>query len=975
MNSFEGKREVTGIVLFFCAIALTLLYYLPSEVTGVLGELIRTIGGGLIGSAAFVIPVFLLYASVDFFIEKRAGVSPVRIRSVIIFIICLSALLSVITVDFVYFKSLCIFEPDQKYKASTAIALLWKSGSDASLITPIGGSKPLPGGLLGGLLAVSLYTVCGKITSIVALIGLIAAQIILVFHISLKKTVAKTAKAVGNAVRNSSVRRNEQRVQRRPQTDPRRRPQERPVQPSSGLNSPFVQSSMPQRTKPYFDKEHPYNVQDPFNRSMPVDSRTGFTDVSDPAFGANTKGEAGVLKYGEKRVSTESPYTANADFSYDSMPRNAHSRPSKRQMDAPDFLKMDAQTDFYDLSGGVYPGESDFGDDFSTKPAAGGYYTPEDDLPYEITDDSPYDYSAEPERPSVRPSHMPRVYTEEVMPEPVEEPEDEPDLDNTVSINKTNDDTEGYSRTEGRIIDTSASEKAPGSSVQISSTSSVTEGKRIKANQFKNYKPVPLSVLAQDPNKNRNTTESDEKLREKASALQETLRTFGITDAKVSNITHGPAITRFEVTIGAGVKVSKVKSLEDDIALAMAATAVRIEAPIPGKRAIGIEIPNDKTSAVYLRTILETKEFRQSDPMNVGLGKDIPGKPIYCNIAKMPHLLVAGATGSGKSVCINSILMSILCKASPKDVRMILIDPKVVELSVYNGIPHLLMPVVTDMKIATGALKWAVAEMERRYKLFADKAVRNMEGYNNCLDDDEEPLPLILIIIDELADLMAVAKNEVETQIGRLAAMARAAGMHMIIATQRPSVDVITGVIKSNVPSRIAFAVASGVDSRTIIDSYGAEKLLGKGDMLYAPQSAPKPLRGQGAFVSDSEVEDAVNYLKEKYGPLYDQNINDQVERISRGEGTGKADGVSDPSVNESSDDDLLDAAVEAVLQAKNASISILQRRLGVGYPRAARLVDVMEQKGYIGPFEGSKPRKVLITETDWIEIKAKRGN
>ena len=305
---------------------------------------------------------------------------------------------------------------------------------------------------------------------------------------------------------------------------------------------------------------------------------------------------------------------------------------------------------------------------------------------------------------------------------------------------------------------------------------------------------------------------------------------------------------------------------------------------------------------------------------------------------------------------------------------MILIDPKVVELSIYNGIPHLLMPVVNDMKMATGALKWAVAEMERRYKLFAEKSVRDCNGYNACLDDDEEPLPLILIIIDELADLMAVAKNEVETQIGRLAAMARAAGMHMIIATQRPSVDVITGVIKSNVPSRIAFSVASGVDSRTILDSQGAEKLLGRGDMLYCPLTAPKPIRGQGAFVSDGEVEAAVEYLKQRYGSLYDSNIDDTIKRIANGEGTGKSEGLSNSS-DDSGEDELLSAAVDTILQAKNASVSILQRRLGVGYARAGRLIDVMEQKGYIGPFEGSKPRRVLITETDWLEIKARGGN
>ena len=975
MNNYEGKREVTGIALFFCAIALTLLYYLPAEVTGVLGNLIRTIGGGLIGSAAFMIPIFLIYASIDFFLEKREGVSPIRVRSVIIFMICLSALLSVITMDFDYFKSLCLSDADQKYKATAAISLLWKSGPDASLIS-MPNDKVLPGGITGGLLAVALHTVCGKITSIVVLIGLIASQVILVFHISLKKTVKKTARAVGNAVRNRTPRQQPQRPVQRPSQRPQSRPQmprQLPVQPPYGQNmnaNPFVNAPAGHAVQPYFDGT--YNVQDPFNRTMPVDSRSGFTDMTDPAFAADTKGEQGVLKYGEKRVSTEGTDNApEADFSYNSMPRAARNRAPGRSIEEPDFLKMNAQQDFYDLSGGVYYDGETVNDDYSERPAAGGYYRPEDDMPYEITDDSPYDYSAPAVRPAVRPPHINPYIDDDADDVPDETPLQE------ITINQESDNTEGYSVTEGRLVDTSASGKSAsnGLGLEVTSTSLSNEGKRIKANNFKNYKPVPLSVLATDPNKGKNESESVSRLREKAEALQETLRTFGITDAKVSNITHGPAITRFEVTIGQGVKVSKVKNLEDDIALAMAATAVRIEAPIPGKRAIGIEIPNDKTSAVYLRSILETKEFRNSAPMNVGLGKDIPGKPIYCDLAKMPHLLIAGATGSGKSVCVNSILMSILCKASPKDVRMILIDPKVVELSVYNGIPHLLMPVVSDMKLATGALKWAVAEMERRYKLFAEKAVRNMEGYNNCLEVDEEPLPLILIIIDELADLMAVAKNEVEVQIGRLAAMARAAGMHMIIATQRPSVDVITGVIKSNVPSRIAFSVASGVDSRTILDSYGAEKLLGRGDMLYAPLTAPKPVRGQGAFVSDDEVEKAVDYLKQKYGALYDPDINESVQKIANGEGTGKTEGVSDPSVNENSEDELLNAAVETVLQAKNASVSILQRRLGVGYPRAARLIDVLEQKGYIGPFEGSKPRRVLISETDWLEIKAKGGN
>ena len=958
MNNFESKREVTGIVLFFCAIALILLYYLPGDVTGVLGNLLKTVGGGFIGSSAFMIPVFLLYASIDFFIEKRKGVSPIRIRSVIIFLICLSALLSVITMDFIYFKSLCMSDADQKYKASEAIAMLWKSGSDATLITPVNGNKVIPGGILGGLLAVSLNTVCGKIASIVVLIGLIASQIILVFHISLKKTVKKTAKAVGNAVRNNNARRAAQRhVQRRaPQA-------QRPAGNGQAYGTnPFVQAPV-SGVSPVFDKNS-YNVQDPFNRTLPVDSKSGFTDMSDPAFGADTRGEQGVLNYGERRVSTHNNNPVDeADFTYDSNPHGSRMRAPGKKIDEPDFLQNTKKQDFYDLSDATYPDNSNFSDDYSQRPAAGGYYVPEDDMPYEIDDSSAFYY--EEEKPAVRAPHVPGV--------PIGMPKEQIADDSPIKINETTDDTEGYTAMEGRIVDTSEAKKAvPEAAVEVTSSSAQKEGKRIKANGFKNYRPVPINTLAKDKS-NKNTTESNEKLREKATALENTLKTFGITDAKVNNITHGPAITRFEVTIGQGVKVSKVKSLEDDIALAMAATAVRIEAPIPGKSAIGIEIPNEKTSAVYLGNVLDTPEFRKSSPLTVGLGKDIPGKPVYCDIAKMPHMLIAGATGSGKSVCINSILVSILCKASPRDVKMILIDPKVVELSVYNGIPHLLMPVVSDMKLATGALKWAVAEMERRYKLFAEKEVRDIKGYNMCLDDDEDPLPLILIIIDELADLMAVAKNEVETQIGRLAAMARACGMHMIIATQRPSVDVITGVIKSNVPSRIAFSVASGVDSRTILDTIGAEKLLGRGDMLYSPLGAPKPIRGQGAFVSDGEVQASVEFLKQRYGALYDSNIDETIKKIANGEGTGKTEGAPGNS-DDSGEDELLSAAVDTILQAKNASVSILQRRLGVGYARAGRLIDVMEQKGYVGPFEGSKPRRVLITETDWLEIKARNG-
>lgn len=450
--------------------------------------------------------------------------------------------------------------------------------------------------------------------------------------------------------------------------------------------------------------------------------------------------------------------------------------------------------------------------------------------------------------------------------------------------------------------------------------------------------------------------------------LEHTLESFGIA-AKVINVTTGPTITRFELSPGPGVKVSRIVSLSDDIALNLAAMGVRIEAPIPGKSAIGIEIPNKETSPVLLRGLLESPEFkRTTSPLTAVLGRDIQGAPILCDLAKMPHLLIAGATGSGKSVCINSILMSILYRSSPEDVRMMMIDPKVVELNVYNGIPHLLAPVVTDPKKAANTLMWAVNEMTRRYGLFAEKSVRDINSYNAsalCGDDDFEKLPLILFVIDELSDLMATTPTEVEDAIARLTAMARAAGIHLIIATQRPSVDVITGVIKANIPSRIAFAVASQVDSRTILDIGGAEKLLGKGDMLYDPQSSAKPIRGQGAFVTDSEVERVLTYIKTQHAANYDQAITDAIMTVLP---TGK-------ERDSSEQDELLPQAIGIVVETGYASVSLLQRRMNVGYPRAARLIDRMNEAGYVGPFEGSKPRKVLITHAQYLELMTREGN
>lgn len=446
---------------------------------------------------------------------------------------------------------------------------------------------------------------------------------------------------------------------------------------------------------------------------------------------------------------------------------------------------------------------------------------------------------------------------------------------------------------------------------------------------------------------------------ENARKLQDTLADFGV-EARVIDVSKGPSVTRYELQLKAGIKVSKVTNLSDDIALGLAATGVRIEAPIPGKAAVGIEIPNRETVPVFLREVIDSDKFNKStQKLAMGLGKDISGDIIIGDIAKFPHVLIAGATGSGKSVCINSLIVSLLYKYTPEEVRLIMVDPKMVELSVYNGIPHLLIPVVTDPKKAAGALNWAVNEMTRRYDLFNENTVRNIEGYNDLLAKGKikEKLPYIVIIVDELADLMMVAAGEVESYIARLAQMARAAGMHLVIATQRPSVDVITGVIKANIPSRISFAVSSYVDSKTILDQGGAEKLLGKGDMLYSPMGAHKPKRVQGAFITEEEVEAIVSHIKVVESEVkYDESI---IEHIEKG-GSG-ANGQDEET------DELLEEAVRIVMEYNQASTSFLQRRMRIGYNRAARIMDDLEQRGVISGPDGAKPRRVLWTSDDMI--------
>ena len=491
----------------------------------------------------------------------------------------------------------------------------------------------------------------------------------------------------------------------------------------------------------------------------------------------------------------------------------------------------------------------------------------------------------------------------------------------------------------------------------------ISKTQEIQSKTYQNKKYVRPNADLLNINTNLKLDKNEKKeLLENADKLEKTLLSFGV-EAKILEVTKGPSVTRFELQPKAGIKVSKIVNLSDDIALGLAAKGVRIEAPIPGKSAIGIEVPNKEQTPVFFREILESNEFKNNNyKVACALGKDITGKCIVTDISKMPHVLIAGATGSGKSVCINTLIVSILYKYSPEDVKLLMVDPKVVELSVYNGIPHLLIPVVTDPKRAAAALNWAVNEMTRRYKLFADNGVRNVDSYNELVKKGvvEEKLPYIVIIIDELADLMMACPRDVEDYICRLAQMARAAGMHLVIATQRPSVDVITGLIKANVPSRISFAVSSQVDSRTILDSTGAEKLLGKGDMLFYPVGESKPKRVQGAFISEEEVENVVSFIKDiKSDSKCESEILEYINS------------ASDTSIKSNEDcDELLDEAIKIVVETGQVSTSYLQRRLRIGFNRAARIVEELEKNRIISARDGNKPRQVLMSKEEFENIK-----
>lgn len=498
-----------------------------------------------------------------------------------------------------------------------------------------------------------------------------------------------------------------------------------------------------------------------------------------------------------------------------------------------------------------------------------------------------------------------------------------------------------------------------------------TEKPRVSSTS--NYQYPPLECL--EVPKSANAANYSDEMKMSAQKLVDTLKSFGV-ETKIVDISRGPSVTRYELQPAAGVRINRISNLADDIALNLASSGVRIEAPIPNKSAVGIEVPNRSRTMVTLREIVDTPQFRSAkSKLNVALGKDITGNIACADLAKMPHLLIAGTTGSGKSVCLNSMIVSLLYNATPDEVKLLMIDPKKVEFSIYNGIPHLLVPVVSDPRKASGALGWAVTEMLNRYKLFSENNVRDMKGYNALCKkcEDKTPLPHIVIFIDELSDLMMAAPNEVEDSICRLAQMARAAGMHLVIATQRPSVDVITGLIKANIPSRLALSVSSSIDSRTILDVAGAEKLLGNGDMLFNPVGIAKPVRIQGCFLSDEEVESVVSFIKNQEKADYDEEVLKEIDRQAAAEKKkGSAANMADSGEEA---DEMLPKAIEVVVEAQAASTTLLQRRLRLGYARAARLVDELESRGIVGPYEGSKPRKVLITKQQWLEMNALSGD
>ncbi len=917
------KHDINGVVFLALALFLAFAYYFDAGTTGILGQLFLGMGKGLFGAAAYALPPIFLYMSIDYFIEKKNERASNRIKHLLILLTLACIFIQVFSFTYEDFK-LTSLTQQKEHSAFQAIKVLW-GGSIEPQDFPLLNGKAC-GGLVGGLLGLGLQRVLGQVGTVILLVFAVLIELVLVINLSLSMVMNR----VVSSARNMSGELN-QRVR-------------------SGIEQRRLYRNLADDAQTLEQETQQYAPKRPDTQAFP---EVGVSDESDVD-------EFAELDLG---MPVNLPDGVNGFFNYSEVEEGGAVHMSPEDMGLlskyPEWDPASAHQSKVETEGFDAIPIASYDAGKSKEPldlmSELGSSLPKLNDEFHI----PEFLSTKVMRPNL--SESLEAELDEVLQESYEDEEAfyKPELDNYdtetgQTIRKFNLEKKTAEPSAAKVSE-KLNEATEAAAVAADIDADVK--KYVPKKKEKPYKLPPISLL--EPNLNADTRRRSQEVQQLGKKLEETLKSFGV-DAKVINITTGPAITRFELSPGLGVKVSKIVGLADDIALSLAAVGVRIEAPIPGKSAIGIEIPNKETAPVSLRGLIESNEFNSAkSKLTVALGRDIPGAPILCDLSKMPHLLIAGATGSGKSVCINSILISILYRAKPDEVKLLMIDPKVVELSVYNGIPHLLAPVVTDPKKAANTLNWAVLEMTRRYGLFADKGVRDLNGYNEALAAEGQPrLPLILLVIDELSDLMMTAPNEVEDAIARLTAMARAAGIHLIIATQRPSVDVITGVIKANIPSRIAFAVSSQVDSRTIIDIGGAEKLLGKGDMLYFPQNLPKPKRGQGAFLTDHEVEKVVSFINAQEISGYDEEAAETITTATLSNNQGGKDN--------SQEDELFDQAVEVLLDAGYASVSILQRRMNIGYPRAARLIDAMELAGIIGPHEGAKPRKLLINRLQW---------
>lgn len=982
----DKQREIAGVIFLAAAILLSVSYYIPSAATGVLGRIFLGLGRGLLGVSAYVLPVLFLYGAFEFLRGQPQARSLRKLNHVFVMLMLAASLVQLFALDFDRFRILAA-GADKALSASGSLKLIWEMSVRPESVPAL--PAVWSGGVLGALIAYGLSALAGKTGAVILMIAALLVEGVIVLGFSLSRVVSGTEAAVSRAAGkvNAAVSRSvdQQRRHREPPSydhivDGALRRERAGVDidgvdrsvdaewPAKyhGVDAEPDQAAAMLSTSPVIEPVVSQRVE-----SSPETEPAEIRPAASPAISGS---EAGFFHVGDEDPNgavVVGPETLSLLSDFPAW--NDGEDPAEAGSDRDPLLSQQPLFAFDADGSGRSPVIGDNRPDdteFRTDAALFGvpdFLKPEAPEP-------PYFYDIQE---SVSQPSIPSVSPVDGRFESDHYTAFEADVAGTAASDtgRTGEPAgdfaaTGYGRSDEPMVWAEGSADGP-------MTDSLTGSESPQPDQIqplltletvqppaekRPYVFPDIQLLNPDPGKvagqNRHVVQ------DMAHKLEETLSSFGVS-AKVINITTGPSITRFELSPGLGVKVSKIVNLADDIALSLAAIGLRIEAPIPGKSAIGIEIPNKETQTVMLRPLLESRQFKHAPgKLTVALGRDIPGAPVLCDLAKMPHLLIAGATGSGKSVCINCILMSLLYKASPDDVKVILIDPKVVELSAYNGIPHLLAPVVTDPKKAANTLNWAVVEMDRRYNLFAEFHVRDMAAYNALEHKEPEikPIPLILVVIDELADLMMTAPGDVEDAIVRLTQKARAAGIHLIIATQRPSVDVITGLIKANIPSRVAFAVSSQVDSRTILDTGGAEKLLGKGDMLYYPQSSNKPVRSQGALVTDQEVERVLHAIREQNASRYDAAVADAMITPAQPEPNG-GDGNG-------GEDDLLPTAVELFLDVGHASIALLQRRLKIGYPRASRLVDELEMKGWIGPFDGSKPRKMKLTREAWEMIK-----